>query len=67
MPGFPWLAGNRIESEITPRKMQALRRVGVPYTDEDIKAAPAAVQGYTEMDALVAYLQSLGRASRTWK
>jgi cytochrome c oxidase cbb3-type subunit 2 len=67
MPGFPWLATNRVDSEITPRKMQALRRVGVPYTDDEIKAAPAAVEGYTEMDALIAYLQSLGRASRAWK
>jgi len=42
--------------------MTALRRVGVPYTDAQIAAAPAAVKDKTEMDAIVAYLQSLGLA-----
>jgi cytochrome c oxidase cbb3-type subunit 2 len=67
MPGFPWLANDQVDAGLTPRKMQALRRVGVPYTDDEIKAAPAEVQGHTEMEALIAYLQSLGRASRNWK
>ncbi len=66
MPGFPWLNGNRIDGEMTMRRMRALRRLGVPYTDAQIQAAPAAVENKTEMDALVAYLQGLGLASKTW-
>ena len=60
MPGFPWLFDNEIDAERTPLKMTALRRVGVPYTDEDISGASAAVAGKTEIEALVAYLQQLG-------
>jgi cytochrome c oxidase cbb3-type subunit 2 len=66
MPGFPWLARNTLDSAMTPKKMRVLRKVGVPYTDAQIAAAPEAVKGKTEMDALIAYLQVLGRASRTW-
>jgi len=47
--------------------MRALRRVGVPYTDEEIAKAPAAVVGSNEMDALVAYLQGLGVELRNVK
>jgi cytochrome c oxidase cbb3-type subunit 2 len=60
MPAFPWLFENDIDSERTGAKMQALRTVGVPYTDEDIANAAQAVQGKKEIDALVAYLQQLG-------
>ena len=66
MPGFPWLATASLDAEKTPAKLRALRAVGVPYTDADIAGAAAAVQGKTEMDALIAYLQSLGTASRNW-
>jgi cytochrome c oxidase cbb3-type subunit 2 len=60
MPGYPWLAKVKlVPDEITP-KMRALKRLGVPYTEEEIKAAPAEVAGKTEQDALVAYLQGLG-------
>ena len=62
MPSFPWLADNVLSGELTPRKMQALKTVGVPYTDEDISGATDAVRGKTEMTALVAYLQNLGTA-----
>jgi cytochrome c oxidase cbb3-type subunit 2 len=48
------------------RKMQALRTLGTPYAQEDIDGAAAAVADKTEMDALIAYLQGRGRASRTW-
>jgi cytochrome c oxidase cbb3-type subunit 2 len=41
--------------------MRALRALGHPYTDEQIGAAPEAVRGKTELDALVAYLQGLGK------
>jgi len=67
MPSFPWLARNRIDGSVTPKKMRALRRVGVPYTDADIAGAGAAVAGKTELDAMVAYLQSLGVAAQNWQ
>ena len=60
MPAFPWLFDNVLDGKLTGRKMAALRSVGVPYTDEDIAGAEAAVKGTTEIDALVAYLQQLG-------
>jgi cytochrome c oxidase cbb3-type subunit II len=59
MPGFPWLATNELDGGGTVRKMQALRAIGVPYSDEDIAKAAAAIDGRTEMDAMIAYLQSL--------
>ena len=62
MPGFPWLSENTLDASLTPIKMQRLRTIGVPYTDEDIAGAAAVVEGKTEMDALVAYLQGLGTA-----
>jgi cytochrome c oxidase cbb3-type subunit 2 len=60
MPSFPWLFDNDINGEITGTKMASLRTVGVPYTDDDIAGASAAVTGKKEIDALVAYLQQLG-------
>jgi cytochrome c oxidase cbb3-type subunit II len=60
MPAFRWLFENEIDSQKTGVKMSALRAVGVPYTDEDIATAAAAVTGKKEVDALVAYLQQLG-------
>jgi cytochrome c oxidase cbb3-type subunit 2 len=62
MPGYPWLAKNVIDGEDIEAKMRALRRVGVPYTDEEIDKAKAEVKGKTELDALIAYLQNLGTA-----
>jgi cytochrome c oxidase cbb3-type subunit II len=60
MPAYPWLNKGMIEPSDMAPKMRALRSVGVPYTDEEIKAAGEEVKGKTEMDALVAYLQILG-------
>lgn len=60
MPAFPWLYDNELDGRLTGRKMRALRAVGVPYTDEDIENAREEVEGVTEMDAIVAYLQQLG-------
>jgi len=60
MPAFPWLYDNVLDGKDTAAKMRALRRVGVPYTEEDIAGAQDAVKGISEMDALVAYLQQLG-------
>jgi cytochrome c oxidase cbb3-type subunit 2 len=62
MPAFPWLAENKLTGEYTAKKMEVMRSLGVPYKDEDIAGAKEAVQGETEMDALIAYLQSLGTA-----
>jgi cytochrome c oxidase cbb3-type subunit 2 len=60
MPRFPWLADGKVDGALTVKKMEALRRIGVPYTDADIAGAAAAVEGKSELDALVAYLQGLG-------
>lgn len=60
MPAFPWLFENKIDGRITPKKMEALRSVGVPYTDEQIAGAKDAADGVREIDALVKYLQQLG-------
>lgn len=67
MPAFPWLTKNLIDARMTPDKMRALRRVGVPYTDAEIAAATDAVQGKTELEALIVYLQGLGLAAKGWK
>ncbi len=64
MPAFPWLAKNVLDGRLTERKLRAFRTLGVPYTDEDIAGAAEAVIGHTEMEALIAYLQSLGTALR---
>ena len=60
MPGYPWLAHNRIDGKDVQARMRVLRKLGDPYTDAQIAAAPAAVKDKTEMDALIAYLQGLG-------
>ncbi|HJU50042.1 MAG TPA: cytochrome-c oxidase, cbb3-type subunit II [Pseudogulbenkiania sp.] len=62
MPAFPWLAKNLVDAEVLPKKMTALRKVGVPYTDKDIAEATAQAQGKSELDAVIAYLQGLGLA-----
>jgi cytochrome c oxidase cbb3-type subunit 2 len=60
MPGYPWLAVTAIDGELVARKMRALRRLGDPYSDEQIEGAADVVANKTELDALVAYLQNLG-------
>jgi len=65
MPSFPWLAENMIDADGTAGKMKALRIVGLPYSDEEIANAKSEVEGKTEMDALIAYLQELGTALKT--
>ena len=60
MPSYPWLFTAKIDHKQTPKKFEALRTVGVPYTDEDIAGAAEAVKGKTEIEALIAYLQNLG-------
>ena len=62
MPGYPWLARTPANAADIEAKLTALRRLGVPYSDEDMKKAPAELQGKTELEALIAYLQGLGTA-----
>jgi cytochrome c oxidase cbb3-type subunit II len=67
MPAYPWLARRRIDAGQTPAKMRALKKVGVPYTPEDMAGAAKLVEGKTELEALIAYLQGLGLASKEWR
>ncbi|WP_454255349.1 cytochrome-c oxidase, cbb3-type subunit II [Pseudomonas sp. Marseille-Q8238] len=60
MPAYPWLVENKLDDTSIVAKIEALRFLGVPYSDEDLTGAKAALSGKTEMDALVAYLQVLG-------
>lgn len=62
MPAYAWLEKAPLDGAQAVTHMRALRRVGVPFTDEQLAKAAAEVKGKTEMDALVAYLQSLGLA-----
>jgi cytochrome c oxidase cbb3-type subunit 2 len=62
MPEYPWLLKNTVDAAVMPAHMKALRTVGVPYTDEEIAKASEDVAGKTEMEAVIAFLQSLGLA-----
>jgi len=62
MPGYPWLAKDPANAGDIEAKLRALRFLGVPYSDQDIAGAKAALKDRTEMDALIAYLQVLGTA-----
>ena len=61
MPSFPWLEKNTVDGELITKKLKTLKMMGDPYTDADISGARAAVEGKTELDAVVAYLQGLGK------
>jgi cytochrome c oxidase cbb3-type subunit 2 len=61
MPAFPWLAENAVDAQLVERKLRALAKLGDPYSDADIASVADAVAGKSELDALVAYLQGLGR------
>ena len=60
MPAYPWLTSQAIDPASVPPRLAAMKRLGVPYTDAEVAASADAVKGKTELDALVAYLQSLG-------
>lgn len=62
MPGYPWLEDQIVDGALVQKKMQKLTMLGDPYSEEDIAAAPSVVEGKTELEALVAYLQGLGHA-----
>ena len=61
MPNFPWLAESMVDGKKITAHMRGLKRLGDPYTDADLAGASAAVEGKTELDAVVAYLQALGK------
>ncbi len=61
MPNFPWLEKTQLDAEVVARHMRALQRLGDPYSEADIAGVPEAVDGKTELDAVVAYLQALGK------
>ena len=65
MPAYTWLQKQKLDPEESEPRMHALRSVGVPYTDEEIKGAAADVAGKTDEDALIAYLQILGTSLKT--
>ena len=65
MPAYSWLEKSSVDEASIAAHMKALRMVGVPYTDAEIAAAPADVKGKSELDALIAYLQILGRALKS--
>jgi cytochrome c oxidase cbb3-type subunit 2 len=61
MPGYPWLNTATLSAVDVEAHMRGLAKVGLPYTDADYASVAEAVKGKTEMDALVAYLQDLGK------
>jgi cytochrome c oxidase cbb3-type subunit 2 len=65
MPGYPWLEENPADASHIQKKMEVMRMLGSPYSDEDIANAPRALEGKTEMDAVIAYLQGMGTAIKT--
>jgi len=64
MPNYPWLEKNMVNGAQLEKNLRGLKMVGVAYTDEDIASAPAAVEGKTEMQAVVAFLQVLGTMAK---
>jgi cytochrome c oxidase cbb3-type subunit II len=60
MPAYPWLERTAVDADAMPAHLAALKRLGVPYSDDEVKASAEAVKGKTELEALVAYLQVLG-------
>ena len=62
MPGYPWLEETPADASDISKKMEVLRLLGAPYSDEEIANAPSQLEGKTEMDAMIAYLQGMGTA-----
>jgi cytochrome c oxidase cbb3-type subunit 2 len=65
MPGYPWLASTKLDPQSIVPKMRAMQRLNVPYTDKEVQDAPAQLEGKSEQDALIAYLQGLGTQIKT--
>jgi cytochrome c oxidase cbb3-type subunit II len=64
MPAYPWLDKAVLDPQDAVPRMRALRRLGVPYSDEEIAKSADELKGKTEMDAVIAYLQVLGTANK---
>ena len=65
MPGYPWFETTMLDASDIKKKMQVLRTLGAPYSDDEIEKAPAALEGKSQMDAVIAYLQILGTSVKT--
>jgi cytochrome c oxidase cbb3-type subunit II len=65
MPGYPWLEETPADASHIQKKMEVLRLLGAPYSDEEIANSPQALEGKTELDAVIAYLQGMGTAIKT--
>lgn len=65
MPGYPWIQETALDTSDIQAKMKALQFLGHPYSDQEISDAPKSLEGKTEMDAMIAYLQSLGTSVKT--
>ena len=65
MPGYPWLETTPADASVIQKKMEVLRLLGAPYSDEEIANAPQALEGKTELDAMIAYLQGMGLTIKT--
>ena len=65
MPGYPWLEETPADATHIQKKMEVMRLLGSPYSDEEIANSPQALEGKTEMDAIIAYLQGMGTAIKT--
>jgi cytochrome c oxidase cbb3-type subunit 2 len=65
MPGYPWLEETPADASHIQKKMEVLRLLGSPYSDEEIANSPQALEGKTELDAVIAYLQGMGTAIKT--
>ncbi|MFK8068937.1 MAG: cytochrome-c oxidase, cbb3-type subunit II [Gammaproteobacteria bacterium] len=65
MPGYPWFETTPADASHIKKKMEVLRKMGAPYTDEQIENAPSDLKDKTEMDAMIAYLQGMGTSVKT--
>ena len=62
MPAYPWLEKDLVDAAVMPGRLAAMKKLGVPYSDEEIAKAADDVKGKTELEAVIAYLQVLGTA-----
>lgn len=62
MPRYPWFEKTQLDNSQIVKKMQTMKTLGVPYSEDDISNAKAETDGKTELDAIIAYLQGLGKA-----
>ncbi len=65
MPGYPWLETTPADADTIQKRMEVLRLLGAPYSDEEIASASQALEGKTELDAMIAYLQGMGLSIKT--